>query len=65
MKVMRQANSRTLTQRAARWRLLSRSVKDIKKSNANVEVEKLQAIIDEAVREVRTERGRKPKRRKP
>jgi hypothetical protein len=47
---------------AVRWRVFHRTVQDIKSRNAN-NPEELQRIVDEAVREVRTERRSKKKGR--
>ena len=49
---------------AVRWRILSRTVRDIKASNSNANGNELQAIIDGAVREVRAELRAKKKRAK-
>ncbi len=49
---------------AVRWRILSRTVRDIKARNANANGNELQTIIDSAVREVRAERLTKKKRAK-
>jgi hypothetical protein len=48
---------------AVRWRVFHRTVQDIKSRNANNNPEELQRIVDEAVREVRTERRSKKKGR--
>ena len=47
---------------AVRWRLFSRTVQDIKQRNATTDPAELEQIINEAVREVRAERGAKPTR---
>lgn len=44
---------------AVRWRVFHRTVQDIKARNANTNPEELQRIVDEAVREVRTQRRTK------
>ena len=41
---------------AVRWRIFNRTVPDIKSRNPNADTDELQAIIDRAVREVRSER---------
>src|SRR5271154_5981869 len=46
---------------AVRWRVFHRTVQSIKASNADTNRDELQRIIDEAVREVRSERSRKKK----
>lgn len=48
---------------AVRWRVFHRTVQDIKFRNANTNPEELQRIVDEAVREVRTQRRSKKKGR--
>ena len=48
---------------AVRWLVFHRTVQDIKSRNANTNPEELQRIVDEAVREVRTQRRRKKKSR--
>jgi hypothetical protein len=49
---------------AVRWRILSRTVRDIKARNAKTDVNVLQATIDGAVREVRAEMRTSKKRAK-
>ena len=44
---------------AVRWRVFHGTVQDIKSRNANTNPEELQGIVDQAVREVRTQRRRK------
>jgi hypothetical protein len=46
---------------AVRWRVFHRTVQEIKARNANTDPEELQRIVDEAVREVRTQS--RPKKR--
>jgi hypothetical protein len=46
---------------AVRWRVLHRTVQDIKARNADTDPDELQSIIDRAVREVR--KGRRAKRK--
>jgi hypothetical protein len=48
---------------AVRWRVFHRTVQDIKARNANTNPEELQRIVEEAVREVRTQRRTKKKSR--
>ncbi len=48
---------------AVRWRVFHRTVQDIKSRNANNNPEELQRIVDEAVREVRTQHRSKKKGR--
>ena len=46
---------------AVRWRVLHRTVQDIKARNADTGPDELQGIIDDAVREVRDDRRAKGK----
>ena len=46
---------------AVRWRVFHRTVQDIKRRNADTDPEELQALIDQAVHEVRAERRSKRK----
>ena len=46
---------------AVRWRVFHRTVQDIKARNADTNPDELQAIIDDAVREVRDDRRVKGK----
>ncbi len=46
---------------AARWRVFHHTVQDIKARNTNTNPEELQRVVDEAVREVRTQRRAKKK----
>jgi hypothetical protein len=46
---------------AVRWRVFHRTVQDIKARNADTDPEELQALIDEAVQEVRAEKRPKGK----
>ena len=48
---------------AVRWRMLQRTVQDIKKPNAGADPNEIQRIIDGAVREVRAERASSRKAR--
>jgi Ribbon-helix-helix domain len=49
---------------AVRWRIFNRTVQEIKSRNASADPDELQAIIDGAVREARTERRTKRKANK-
>ncbi len=44
---------------AVRWHVFHRTVQDIKSRNADRDEDELQAIIDEAVKELRSERAAK------
>jgi ribbon-helix-helix protein len=46
---------------AVRWRVLNRTVQDIKERNAGADLDDLKRIIDDALREVRMERRAKRK----
>ena len=48
---------------AVRWRVLDRTVQDIKAQNADTDPDELQGLIDDAVREV--QRGTGPKEESP
>ena len=59
---MKKGDLSKFIEEAVRWRILSRTVRDIKARHANVN--ELQAVIDGAVREVRAESRPKKKRAK-
>ncbi|HTQ59675.1 MAG TPA: ribbon-helix-helix domain-containing protein [Candidatus Solibacter sp.] len=61
---MKKGDLSKFIEEAVRWRILSRTVRDIKARNANANVNELQAVIDGAVREVRAELRSKKKRAK-
>jgi hypothetical protein len=61
---MKKGDLSKFIEEAVRWRILSRTVRDIKARNANAKVNELQAIIDDAVREARAELRAKKKRAK-
>jgi hypothetical protein len=66
---MKKGDLSKFIEEAVRWRILSRTVRDIKARNAKANVNDLQALIDGAAREVRAElrgekRGTKKKRAK-
>jgi hypothetical protein len=61
---MKKGDLSKFIEEAVRWRILSRTVRDIKARNANANGNALQAIIDGAVREVRAELRTKKKRAK-
>jgi hypothetical protein len=61
---MKKGDLSKFIEEAVRWRILSRTVRDIKARNANANGNELQAIIDGAVREVRAELRPKKKRAK-
>lgn len=45
---------------AVRWRMLDRTVQAVKERNQDISAAMLEAMIDEAVREVRAERSKSP-----
>jgi hypothetical protein len=61
---MKKGDLSKFIEEAVRWRILSRTVRDIKARNANANGNELQAIIDGAVREARAELRAKKKRAK-
>lgn len=46
---------------AVRWRVLQRTIQDIREHNADADPDEIQRIVDEAVSEVRAERRAKQK----
>ena len=52
---MKKGDLSKFIEEAVRWRILSRTVHDIKARNAKTDVNGLQAIVDDAVREVRAD----------
>jgi hypothetical protein len=61
---MKKGDLSKFIEEAVRWRILSRTVRDIKARNANAKVNELQTVIDAAVREVRAELRSRKKRAK-
>jgi hypothetical protein len=58
---MKKGDLSKFIEEAVRWRILNRTVQEIKKRNAKSDPDELQALIDESVREVREERRSKRK----
>lgn len=58
---MKEGDLSKFIEEAVRWRVFHRSVQDIKARNADTDPDELQALIDDAVREVRAERHAKGK----
>jgi hypothetical protein len=56
---MKKGDLSKFIEEAVRWRLFHRSIQGIKARNADSDPEELQAVIDEAVREVRAEHRKK------
>ena len=52
----RKAELSKFIEEAVRWRVFHRTVRDIKRKNEDADPDELQRIIDESVREVRSER---------
>jgi hypothetical protein len=61
---MKKGDLSKFIEEAVRWRVFHRTVQDIKAQNADTDADELQGLIDDAVREVRVERGSKGKARK-
>jgi len=61
---MKKGDLSKFIEEAVRWRIFNRTVQDIKSRNANADTDELQAIIDDAVREVRSQRRTKRKTNK-
>lgn len=59
---MKKGDLSKFIEEAVRWRILSRTVRDTKARNATADVNELQAIVDDAVREVRAELGSRKRR---
>ena len=53
---MKKGDLSKFIQEAACWRVLNRTVQDIKARNAGIDPDELQRLVDEAVSEVRAER---------
>jgi hypothetical protein len=58
---MKKGDLSKFIEEAVRWRVFHCSVQDIKARNADTDPDELQALIDDAVREVRAERHAKGK----
>jgi hypothetical protein len=58
---MKKGDLSKFIEEAVRWRVFHRTVQDIKARNADTDPEELQALIDEAVQEVRAEKRPKGK----
>ena len=61
---MKKGDLSKFIEEAVRWRVLNRTVQDIRKRNSDLDPDELQAVVDNAVREVRSERRAKGKVRK-
>ena len=58
---MKKGDLSKFIEEAVRWHVFHRTVQDIKARNADTDPDELQALIDDAVREVRAERRAKRK----
>ena len=58
---MKKGDLSKFIEEAVRWLIFHRTVQDIRACNADADPDELQAIIDEAVQEVRAERRAKGK----
>ncbi len=61
---MKKGDLSKFIEEAVRWRVFHRTVHDIRLRNAGVDPGHVQSVIDDALREVRAERGGKGKGRK-
>ena len=61
---MKKGDLSKFIEEAVNWRVLQRTVRDIKARNADAEPEELQRLVNDAVREVRTQRRAKAKTNK-
>jgi len=53
---MKKGDLSKFIEEAVRWRVLQRTIQDIRMRNADADSDEIQRIVDEAVREVRAER---------
>ena len=58
---MKKGDLSKFIEEAVRWRVFHRTIQDIQARNADADPDELQSIIDEAVREVRADRGAQEK----
>jgi hypothetical protein len=58
---MKKGDLSKFIEEAVRWRIFNRTVQQIKARNAGADPNELQALVDAALREVRTQRGTKRK----
>lgn len=59
---MKKGDLSKFVEEAVRWRVFNRAIQDIKTRDADADPDQLQALIDDAVAEVRRERPVKAKR---
>ncbi len=58
---MKKGDLSKFIEEAVRWRVLQRTIQDIRARNADADTDEIQRIVDEAVSEVRAERRAKQK----
>jgi hypothetical protein len=58
---MKKGDLSKFIEEAVRWRIFNRAVQEIKARNAGADPDELQALVDAALREVRTQRSTKRK----
>ncbi|MGH9396081.1 MAG: ribbon-helix-helix domain-containing protein [Terriglobia bacterium] len=58
---MKKGDLSKFIEEAVRWRVLQRTIQDIRERNADADPDEIQRIVDEAVGEVRAERRTKQK----
>lgn len=56
---MKKGDLSKFIEEAVRWRVLQRTIADIRARNADADPDEIERIVDEAVREVRAERRQK------
>lgn len=61
---MKKSNLSRSIEEDVRWRVLHRSIRDIKQRNADADPDEIQRIVDRAVAEVRAERRARHKTKK-
>jgi hypothetical protein len=61
---MKKGDLSKFIEEAVRWRVLQRTIQDIRAGNADADPDEIQRIVDEAVSEVRAERRAKQKANK-
>jgi len=58
---MKKGDLSKFIEEAVRWRVLQRTIQDIRAHNADADSDEIQRIVDEAISEVRAERRAKQK----
>jgi ribbon-helix-helix protein len=62
---MKKGDLSKFIEEAVRWRVLQRTIQDIRARNADADPDEIQRIVDEAISEVRAERLAKQRAAKP